>query len=407
MNQLSQKQRSLIMQSVKSQNTKIERTLRLALWEKGIRYRKNYAKLLGKPDIVITKYHIAIFCDGEFWHGKTHCEESILSNKKYWLEKIKRNRDRDLDVTIRLRDNGWTVFRFWEKDIEKEPSKCIEEILTAINKIKAKAGAHMSTWKDFENECFSYLKQTYENKNTTFKQYGSSDPTQSDICVSLKSGNIFFIETKEKQAQCGQFVVLPNEKTKTFYFSLRNKSTETMAVNKIISYMNSNYQLFSQAGTKGEILNMPKTFFYDWINEYYTSKNVKFFITKNNDFIIIPIEKFSDYFDVTAKYRIKKSGSRPPSASKHAEIKALLTAILGQCYLSKKDNKLHLRSKKDAHGLIIHGKNCDFLIKENSKQDYIVRQLSNTLNANVIFSIRLKQEQQPTDLLAFESFIKS
>ena len=130
---LTPSQRTKNMQAIRASETKIEQILRKALWHEGIRYRKNYNKLIGKPDIVITKHKIAIFCDGDFWHGKNSCEEKINSNKKFWIEKIKRNKERDLEITIALRDQGWTVIRFWEKDIKTNLQACIKEILKHVN----------------------------------------------------------------------------------------------------------------------------------------------------------------------------------------------------------------------------------------------------------------------------------
>lgn len=105
MDNLTREQRHKNMQHIKSKDSKIELTLRKALWKKGIRYRKNWKDLPGKPDIVITKYKIAIFCDSEFFHGKDW--ESDLrkrlensSNPDYWVPKIKRNIERDREISI-------------------------------------------------------------------------------------------------------------------------------------------------------------------------------------------------------------------------------------------------------------------------------------------------------------------
>ena len=116
------------MSAVKSQNSKIEIVLRKALWNKGIRYRKNYKKLLGKPDIVITKYKIAIFCDSEFWHGYNWNEKKneIKSNQEFWYRKIESNIKRDRYVTETLQQQGWIVLRFWGKEILKDIDKCVE-----------------------------------------------------------------------------------------------------------------------------------------------------------------------------------------------------------------------------------------------------------------------------------------
>lgn len=108
-------QRSKNMKAIKSHDTKIELIFRKALWKLGIRYRKNFKVFSCHPDIVITKYKIAIFCDGDFWHGKILEKRKIKSNSKYWNEKIKRNKERDLENTIELRDNGWIVFVFGKR----------------------------------------------------------------------------------------------------------------------------------------------------------------------------------------------------------------------------------------------------------------------------------------------------
>ena len=132
MDNLTPKQRTKNMKAIKSKNTTIENKLRSVLWSKGIHYRKNYKQLIGTPDIVLTKYKIAIFCDGNFWHGKNNCEDKIASHKKFWLDKIKHNKERDLEITIALRDQGWIVLRFWEDDIIKHLDFCVNKIFKAI-----------------------------------------------------------------------------------------------------------------------------------------------------------------------------------------------------------------------------------------------------------------------------------
>ena len=124
------------MKNIKSSDTKIEITLRKALWKKGYRYRKNYKKLPGKPDIAITKYKIAIFCDSEFFHGK---DWEVLkpqlergNNPDFWIQKISKNMERDATVNQQLLFLGWTVIRFWGKEIKKSPDECIRVIEETI-----------------------------------------------------------------------------------------------------------------------------------------------------------------------------------------------------------------------------------------------------------------------------------
>ena len=129
---LTPEQRRKNMQHIRSNNTKIEIILRKALWHKGYRYRINYKKLPGKPDIVLTKYKIAIFCDGEFFHGK---DWEVLKprlekgdNCSFWVSKISRNRERDDEINKKLLFMGWTVIRFWGNDIKKNTDECIKVI---------------------------------------------------------------------------------------------------------------------------------------------------------------------------------------------------------------------------------------------------------------------------------------
>ena len=120
------------MRKIHSKDTSIELLLRKALWHKGYRYRKNYKALPGSPDIVLTKYKIAIFCDSEFFHGK---DWEVLrpqlergKNADFWIKKISKNQQRDEEVNKQLQYLGWTVIRFWGKDITKHTDECVQVI---------------------------------------------------------------------------------------------------------------------------------------------------------------------------------------------------------------------------------------------------------------------------------------
>lgn len=135
---LTREQRRKNMQAIRSSGTKIEISLAKALWRKGYRYRKNCKNIPGKPDIVLRKYKIAVFCDSEFWHGKDFPSivKRIGTNKEFWKSKIQRNMKRDLEVTRQLESAGWTVLRFWETEIKKELAECIFEIEKNIEEAK-------------------------------------------------------------------------------------------------------------------------------------------------------------------------------------------------------------------------------------------------------------------------------
>ena len=132
MDVLTPEQRKKNMQNIRAKDTKIEIALRKALWKKGFRYRKNLKSLPGKPDIALTKHKIAIFCDGEFFHGKDwevlkpRLERS--NNSEFWISKISKNRERDDEINKRLLFEGWTVIRFWGNDIKKNLDECVRVV---------------------------------------------------------------------------------------------------------------------------------------------------------------------------------------------------------------------------------------------------------------------------------------
>ena len=133
MDDLTPEQRRKNMEHIRSKVTSIEIKLRKALWHEGIRYRKNYKVLPGKPDIAITKYRIAIFCDSSFWHGRDfEKKKPVATNHQYWDAKIRRNMERDNEVNQQLRAAGWTVLRFWDIDINKSLDECINTIIEAV-----------------------------------------------------------------------------------------------------------------------------------------------------------------------------------------------------------------------------------------------------------------------------------
>lgn len=123
-------QRHKNMQAVKSKDSEIERLLRNELWKRGLRYRKNVKNIIGKPDIVFIGKKVAVFCDSEFWHGYNWEERKadIKTRREFWIPKIERNMQRDLEVNTALTEAGWTVLRFWGKDIKKHCSECADVI---------------------------------------------------------------------------------------------------------------------------------------------------------------------------------------------------------------------------------------------------------------------------------------
>ena len=136
MDRLTKEQRHKNMSNIKNKDTGIEVKLRKALWKKGYRYRKNYKKLPGKPDIVLPKYKLVVFCDSEFFHGKDwedlHEQLKRGNNAEFWIKKISQNRVRDEEINKQLKFMGWTVIRFWGKDIKKDVEQCVKVIEETI-----------------------------------------------------------------------------------------------------------------------------------------------------------------------------------------------------------------------------------------------------------------------------------
>lgn len=118
------------MRQVKNKDSAIELALRKELWNRGLRYRKNVKSIYGKPDIAFIGKKIAVFCDSEFWHGYDWEErkKDFKSHQEFWIPKIERNMERDREVTERLESEGWTVLRFWGKQIKRDVVTCADEI---------------------------------------------------------------------------------------------------------------------------------------------------------------------------------------------------------------------------------------------------------------------------------------
>ena len=134
MDKLTPEQRKKCMQSNKSKGTKPELVLARAMWALGLRYRKNSGSIFGKPDFSFKKYKVAVFVDGEFWHGKDWEREKaeIKGNREFWIAKIERNIRRDMEVTGRLKAEGWTVLRFWSNDVVKNAGCHAEKVKEII-----------------------------------------------------------------------------------------------------------------------------------------------------------------------------------------------------------------------------------------------------------------------------------
>lgn len=245
----------------------------------------------------------------------------------------------------------------------------------------------MDKWEEFELKCTEYLNEKFGDY-AEFLHQGSSNSTIPDILVHTKSGQQFYIEVKLSPAQCGQFVLLPNIETRTFMYSSKNSIALNIPAKKIINYMNKYFDEFREAGTKGKSIDIEngENIFSDWIVEKYREEGVKFFIT--NNYNIAPIDKFSEYFDVSAIYRVKRSGSSHVGKNKIESVKNFIKSngynivemrVCGDKFFVKSSENLNNKR------FILSGN--EYLFSDRNGE-YEIRKLSNTYNANVIFSIR-------------------
>lgn len=132
------KKRSKIMSKIRGKDTKPELQFRKAFWKKGARYRVDSKQLPGRPDISIKKYKLAIFIDGEFWHGYNWDERKakLKSNRDFWIPKIERNMQRDREVNQQLREMDFTVFRFWVHEVKYNLKTCINDVMMYLDLAK-------------------------------------------------------------------------------------------------------------------------------------------------------------------------------------------------------------------------------------------------------------------------------
>lgn len=134
---LTPEQRSYCMSRIKGKDTGLEMRVRSELHRRGFRFRKHVKELPGKPDVVFTKAKVAVFIDGDFWHGyRFPAWEHKVSD--FWKQKINKNRERDRRNHRKLKEMGWTVIRLWQHDLERDFQECIEKIVAAVNEARSR-----------------------------------------------------------------------------------------------------------------------------------------------------------------------------------------------------------------------------------------------------------------------------
>lgn len=130
---LTKKQRRKNMQNIRSKNTSIENTLSAELKKLKLKFERNDVSIPGKPDFVFKRKRVLVFADSCFWHVCPYHFNIPKSNKKYWVSKLRRNKERDKEVNKFLREEGWKVIRIWEHQIKTNPEKAVNKITSVLN----------------------------------------------------------------------------------------------------------------------------------------------------------------------------------------------------------------------------------------------------------------------------------
>jgi hypothetical protein len=247
----------------------------------------------------------------------------------------------------------------------------------------------MPKWRDFEVACTDFLNQKFGDY-AVFNHVGGENSNISDIKVNTNSGHEFYMEVKYCPAQCGQFVLFPDAENCIFKYSPENETPINEYSSKIIRYFNRHFDYYKDVSTTGKNIDMINNneVFKEWIIHTYKMKGIRFIIS--NEFIIIPIDKFDKYFDISANYRIKRSGSSIVGKNSVPRILSHISSSNYDIMNSREDGgRLYIESNSnlDKQRFTINCYEYMFSVRDS---EYEVRKLSNTRNANIIFSIQLK-----------------
>ncbi len=246
----------------------------------------------------------------------------------------------------------------------------------------------MSIWTEFEIQATEYLENKY-GKVAKFIHEGVSDSTVPDIKVINMQGETYYIEAKKCPAQSGQFVLMPNMKNNEFEYSKKNVDELDESAKTIIERMNLEFNEFNSSGTAGKDIDFPncQKVFSNWIKRHYKEKGVKFVIT--NDYNVLSIDDFENAFIITAKYRVKRSGSTKIPKKKLATVQTYLAQNYKIEKFENTNGSLFVQLDSELHGERFYIDLDEYMISKREDK-YEVRKLSNTFHANVIFSIEKK-----------------
>lgn len=262
----------------------------------------------------------------------------------------------------------------------------------------------IKAWERFEADCCDYLANEYGDK-ADFIQQGGSDSVHSDIlCKPFSTDSEpFYIEVKSPEAQCGQFVLKADSSNQIFIYSSKNKHKLNAYSKYIIRYMDQNYARYSQVRSGSIDLDIPEEIMIGWIQTAYRDKDAAFFMSYANDgYIIVPLDNLHDAFSFSACYRVKKSGSHSLSKTAFNNIYTDIHQLLRPQKTEYVDGKhVMLTLDEPAADPYITIKRKHYYLSRKEGTLYELRALSSVCNANVIFSIRAKEDYQNQHLQEF------
>lgn len=249
----------------------------------------------------------------------------------------------------------------------------------------------MQNWEIFEQNATTFLQNIFNNYK--FKNTGSSNANTPDIEVHTKNNvHLFNIEAKYSPSQAGQIVIIDNNGH--FEFSLKSKNPRVVSTDILISHINSNYDKYAQVSQSSIPIDIHTDILYDFIEEQYEIKANKWIIASNNKsnltndtMCLIPTEELRQNFDISASLRRKKSGTSEVAKSFREEAKIIIRSLCKNPIFEEQDKKIFLYGDIGTHP---HELPNNLYLSKKDTHKYEIRKRSNTNNANIMFSLKLK-----------------
>lgn len=251
----------------------------------------------------------------------------------------------------------------------------------------------MKNWQIFEANATTLLREVFNDTNLIFENTGGADSTVSDIKVKRNNTIITTIEAKYSPSQSGQIVLLLNNNR--FEFSQASVNSSNEFVTAIIDFMNNDINTYINVGTSAIPIGINSQVLFNWVKRVYSEKGVEWVIASslyNNlntmNTALIPLNEIDSYFDISASFRLKQSGTSHLSMSRESDFKTHLDCITTNYHLEKQGKKYLLQLNENIGTNYIS--NEYFLSPTGEDNTFYVKKRGSTKNANVMFSLKLK-----------------